>query len=109
MTVHLGKIWRFGEPITEEVISQIAYGVKSHNYTTPDAYGIFSLADNFIYNICRFLDKHGKKFTENELETYIPAAAGAQRPEIMEIFRRVLKHLELEPELTPPVELDDEE
>lgn len=66
MTAHSGFAWKQGEPVTDELVKEVA-SCTQHNYGqgvpgfTPGCYGIFSPVDGLIYNFGRVLDSWDRK------------------------------------------------
>ncbi len=101
MSAHCRSSWTLNDPIEDAPIKGIAGVVEFHGYSTPGVFGIFSVADGFIFNIGHFLSgNRGKPLTRELIEADIPPEAEF-RDKTIEVVVKVLEELKLLGETQP--------
>ena len=101
MTAHSGFPWKPNDPITDDLITEVANCVNFNKLSavraggyTPGAYAVLSPVDNLIYGVCVYLDSC-KKREEKVGRASLDEFAAKAPPEVLEIFEKTLKHMGL--------------
>lgn len=99
MTYHSSFSWKFGDPISEELVEEIASGLENmREYCKGEgddgymqcAYMVMSNVDDVIYNTGCFLDDH-ESFTRSEVVEYIENSDPP--PNVVDLIVKVLEKM----------------
>jgi hypothetical protein len=60
MTCHCYNEWKWGDPMDQAPILEIASAVEGNGFRPPPVFATLTLADQFIFSIGSLLAKHGR-------------------------------------------------
>ena len=99
MTYHSSFDWKFGDPISEELVIEVASGLEdTRDYCEGEgqngymkcAYMVMSNVDDVIFNIGNFLDCH-ESFTSHEVIKYFDDSNPP--PYVVDLIVKVLEKM----------------